>query len=68
MVGYDDMPEARFFQPPLTTVRNDFTGQGEKCVKVLLRLIHRQPVELPLPALRTALVVRDSTAAAKASP
>ncbi len=61
VVGYDDLPEARFFHPPLTTVRNDFASQGERCVEVLLRLIHRQPVELPLPSLPTELLARDST-------
>ena len=68
VVGYDDLPEARFFHPPLTTVRNDFAAQGARCVEVLLRLINRQPVELPLLALCTELVVRESTAAAHAAP
>jgi DNA-binding LacI/PurR family transcriptional regulator len=24
VVGYDDLPESRFFKPPLTTVHHDF--------------------------------------------
>ena len=28
VVGFDDIPEAEFFTPPLTTVRQDFTEMG----------------------------------------
>lgn len=62
MVGYDDLPESCFFTPSLTTVHNDFAGQAEHCIQVLLRLIDLQPVELPLPPLLPDLVVRESTA------
>lgn len=64
LVGYDDLPEAPFFEPPLTTVHHDFAGQGEQCVQMLLRLINRQPAEPLLQLLRPKLVVRESTAAA----
>ena len=39
VVGYDDLPESQFFEPPLTTIHHDFTRQGERCVEALLRLI-----------------------------
>jgi DNA-binding LacI/PurR family transcriptional regulator len=64
LVGYDDLPESPFFEPPLTTVHHDFAGQGERCVEMLLRLINRQPAEPSLELLRPELVVRESTAAA----
>jgi DNA-binding LacI/PurR family transcriptional regulator len=64
VVGYDDLPESRFFEPPLTTIHHDFAKQGERCVEILLRMINRQPVDPPLQLLRPELVVRESTAAA----
>jgi hypothetical protein len=42
VVGYDDLPESRFFEPPLTTVHHDFAGQGERCVEILLSMIKHQ--------------------------
>jgi DNA-binding LacI/PurR family transcriptional regulator len=65
VVGYDDLPESRFFEPPLTTIHHDFVLQGERCVEVLLRLIKQEPVEPPLELLSPELVVRGSTAAAR---
>jgi DNA-binding LacI/PurR family transcriptional regulator len=66
LVGYDDLPESPFFEPPLTTVHHDFAGQGKRCVEMLLDLINHQPVEPPLQLLRPKLVVRESTAAVSA--
>jgi LacI family transcriptional regulator len=62
LVGYDDLPESPFFEPPLTTVHHDFAGQGERCVEMLLRLINCEPPEPPLQLLRPELVIRESTA------
>ncbi len=39
VVGFDDIPEAEFFSPPLTTVRQDFAEVGRRCIEVLLRRI-----------------------------
>jgi DNA-binding LacI/PurR family transcriptional regulator len=64
VVGYDDLPESRFFEPPLTTVHHDFAGQGERCVEVLLSIIKGQPFDPPLQLLRPELVIRESTAVA----
>jgi len=36
VVGFDDIPEAAHFWPPLTTVRQDFTELGRRCVELLL--------------------------------
>ncbi len=36
IVGFDDIPEAAHFSPPLTTVRQDFTELGRRCVDLLL--------------------------------
>ncbi|WP_313542431.1 LacI family DNA-binding transcriptional regulator [Leifsonia aquatica] len=39
VVGFDDIPEAAFFAPPLTTVRQDFAELGHRCVARLVSLI-----------------------------
>ena len=36
VVGFDDVPEAPFFTPPLTTVRQDFAHVGQVAMRVLL--------------------------------
>ncbi len=36
VVGFDDIPEAAHFSPPLTTVRQDFAELGRRCVARLL--------------------------------
>ncbi len=39
IVGFDDIPEAAFFLPPLTTVRQDFAEVGRACIATVLGLI-----------------------------
>ncbi|GAA0321157.1 LacI family DNA-binding transcriptional regulator [Kineococcus aurantiacus] len=60
VVGFDDVPEAAFYAPPLTTVHQDFAAIGRRCVRVLLGRLHDRVVE-PAP-LTPGLVVRASTA------
>ena len=64
VVGYDNLPESRFFEPPLTTVHHDFAWEGESCVEMLFRAIDRESVEAPFRQVqRPQLVIRSSTAA-----
>lgn len=39
VVGFDDVPEAGFFIPPLTTVRPDFFAVGRRAMRLLLHQI-----------------------------
>jgi LacI family transcriptional regulator len=39
IVGFDDIPEAAYFWPPLTTVRQDLMSLGGSAVEVISRLI-----------------------------
>ncbi len=39
IVGFDDIPEAAYFSPPLTTVRQDFAELGRRCLRILLARI-----------------------------
>lgn len=36
VVGFDDQPEAAYFLPPLTTIRQDFRSMGSYCIDMLL--------------------------------
>ena len=62
VVGFDDMSEARYFQPGLTTIRLDFNEVGRLAVDRLLQLMGGGPAEM-LPAIAPELIVRESTAA-----
>jgi DNA-binding LacI/PurR family transcriptional regulator len=64
IVGFDDVPFARYLTPPLTTVRQDFEEIGERGVHLLLDAI--RGVEHPRAGapITPVLVVRDSTAPA----
>jgi DNA-binding LacI/PurR family transcriptional regulator len=62
IVGFDDIPEAAYFSPALTTVRQDFGEVGRRCIETVLAMIAGQKVP-PRPPIRPELLVRDSTAA-----
>jgi DNA-binding LacI/PurR family transcriptional regulator len=61
VAGFDDVPEARFYLPALTTVRQDFEQIGRVAVESLIRQIEGGPAEHIAP-LEAQLIVRDSTA------
>jgi DNA-binding LacI/PurR family transcriptional regulator len=62
IVGFDDIPEAAYFVPPLTTVRQDFAEVGRRCIDEMLCRISGRPPRSPLP-LQTEIVRRSSAAA-----
>jgi LacI family transcriptional regulator len=59
VVGFDDVPLARFMSPPLTTVRAPTEQTGMDAVKQLVHLIRNEPAE-SITLLPTELIVRDS--------
>lgn len=60
VVGFDDIPEAAFFWPSLTTVRPDFSELGRRCVSVLLdQLAGRQSSTIE--QISPILVIRESS-------
>ncbi|WP_239679141.1 LacI family DNA-binding transcriptional regulator [Natronosporangium hydrolyticum] len=65
VVGFDDIPEAEFLLPPLTTVRQDFDEVGRRSMALLLDLLDSdagaRTVATPS-AVRPTLVLRQSTA------
>lgn len=60
IVGFDDIPEAAHFYPPLTTVHQDFYGAGEQAVAMLVARL-TEPATVAPPPLRPWLVERSST-------
>ena len=63
VVGFDDIPEAAYLTPPLTTVRQDFAELGRRCLRILLGRIEgdEEPTRV---VVAPELVVRGSTGAA----
>ncbi|MEU8817256.1 substrate-binding domain-containing protein [Actinoplanes sp. NPDC048796] len=66
VVGYDDMPEAAYFSPPLTTVRQDFALHGAHAFRRVLERLEPDVPREPLPAVEDHLIVRGSTAVRRA--
>ncbi|MEU5566531.1 LacI family DNA-binding transcriptional regulator [Micromonospora musae] len=61
VVGFDDIPEAEYFTPPLTTVRQDFDEVGRRCVAALLDLLNGSVGDARPSPVEPTLVVRASS-------
>jgi len=61
VVGFDDIPEAAYLIPPLTTVRQDFATVGQRAIEILRAAIADDPT--PDRLISPELVIRSSTAA-----
>lgn len=64
VVGFDDLPQARWSSPPLTTVHQPLAEMGMMAARTVLRMVDGEAIESPRVELSTRLVVRDSTAPA----
>lgn len=62
LVGFDDIPAAAQFSPPLTTVHQDFDEVGRRCVDLVVAQIESGEVSAGIDLVPTHLVVRASTA------
>ena len=62
IVGFDDVPYARYLTPPLTTVRQDLDETGRRAVAQLLHAIEGVEDIIVRAALAPELIVRESTA------
>lgn len=63
LVGFDDIPEAAYFTPPLTTIRQDFAEMGRRSLRLLLGEIESGTRSTRRETVAPELVVRSSTAA-----
>jgi LacI family transcriptional regulator len=61
VVGFDNLPESAFFEPPLTTVRQDFVSLGRQSAEYLADLIEQPDAPLHQRVLYPELIVRHST-------
>ncbi len=61
LVGFDDIPEAAHFTPPLTTVRQDFTELGNRMMGTVLSVLDGRVVTYPVKTT-PRLVERESAA------
>ncbi|HEY0001692.1 MAG TPA: LacI family DNA-binding transcriptional regulator [Actinoplanes sp.] len=62
VVGFDDLPDAASYLPPLTTVHQDFAEVGRRCVQGLLAQIRNTRAEPGTVLVPTRLITRASTA------
>ncbi|AOS63813.1 LacI family DNA-binding transcriptional regulator [Actinoalloteichus hymeniacidonis] len=62
VVGFDDIPDAASFLPPLTTIHQDFTEVGRLLVEGVLQQMRAGSTESGRRLVPTRLVRRDSTA------
>jgi len=66
VVGFDDIPEAEFLLPPLTTIRQDFDEVGRRSMALLLALIDSNDGGsgpwAPTARVEPTLILRRSTA------
>jgi len=65
IVGFDDLEEARWAIPPLTTVRQPLAEMAGMGTRMLLQLIDGDELDMLRVELSTSLVVRSSTAEPK---
>lgn len=63
VVGFDDIPEAAYLEPPLTTIRQDFAALGHQAAELLLSFIGAPETPAQQRVLYTELVRRKSTGA-----
>ncbi|MDD5369473.1 MAG: substrate-binding domain-containing protein, partial [Anaerolineaceae bacterium] len=63
VIGFDDMPLASYFTPPLTTMQQNMTELGAQAARLLIRTVEQPklpPLHIRIPA---ELILRSSTAA-----
>ena len=67
IVGYDDLPNARYAIPPLTTIWSKPLQVGRRAGEMLISLIQGEEPEDAQLVIRGELVIRESCGARKAS-
>jgi LacI family xylobiose transport system transcriptional regulator len=63
LVGYDDIPLAKWVSPRLTTIRQPLKRMAEEATRLVLQMAEAPLENVPRMDLATSLVVRESTAA-----
>lgn len=61
VIGFDDMPLASYFNPPLTTIQQDILAIGSEAARLLLAVIKNSNTEFHQLLFQPELVIRNST-------
>ena len=61
VIGLDDMPLASYFDPPLTTMRQDMFDMGRTAAQLLVRAVEQPQVKHQQLRLPAELIIRQST-------
>ena len=61
VIGLDDMPLASYFDPPLTTMRQDMFGIGRTAAQLLVRAVEQPQVKRQQLRVPAELIIRHST-------
>ena len=67
VIGFDDIPEAAYLLPPLTTIRQDFNELGNRALRLMLQTIEAGDGQLQGYSVEPELIVRASTGACRAA-
>lgn len=59
VIGYDDMPESKYLNPPLTTIRPDFQQLGKRLMKMLVEELNGE-VSVRKELIEPELIIRES--------
>ncbi len=62
IIGFDDMPLASYYDPPLTTIRQDTFFMGREAARLLIRAIENPEKQRRNLRMPVELVLRKSTA------
>ncbi len=68
IIGFDDMPLASYFDPPLTTMRQDTYKIGQAAAQMLIRAIENPKLVPEFVKKPAELIIRRSTAQDKSNP
>ncbi len=68
IVGFDDLPDARHFLPPLTTIRQNFSDLGIQVIELLVRAIEGGVSPYARELIEPKLMIRLSTGAPPKTP
>lgn len=63
VVGFDDLPEAAYYEPPLTTIKQDFARLGENSIAYLVECIEQPDTVAERRLIPPYFIQRQSTAA-----
>jgi LacI family repressor for deo operon, udp, cdd, tsx, nupC, and nupG len=65
VIGFDDMPLASYFDPPLTTMRQDTFSMGREAARLLIKTIEKKAPLQEQVRIHAELVIRGSTSPLK---